>query len=627
MPAERPSRALGSRHAPSGHQHGFAHHPARLLRLDADGLIVSASRPLAGHSVRALTGRPLASFVRGAQGALLAATIRDVASLGVERSMTLPITGPGESWHLATLGREGDGVLAVLVDITRQHNEQERLRRSESLLQDAQGTARLGTWEWDVTQPHAVWSPELYNIYGLDPTTHTPTYQDYLTRVHPEDRERVEEATARVFHEHASYAHDERVRRSDGEWRHLRTWAHPVLDGHGDLVRLVGVCQDITEQRVQERELRSSQDRLAAIVDQSPMGIASLDEGGRFQDANAALGRMLGQDAGSIAGQRVHDLIVGRAPEEADAWLTAARQGDAVLACHTRASPPRELEATLRFIGGDPGLHVLVVEDVTEHRKSLEADRLALVRLLEVKHLESKARLRQRMMRIAGHELKNPLSPLLLQLHMLKEGKRGPLTPDQGRSMEAMYGQMQRMQRLIEDLLDSARLEGEGAGLEKTDVDAVAIADRAVQTYAETARQWGVDLALDAPPEPVVLQADAQRAEQVLVNLLANALKFTPRGGHVRVQVREEVDAVVWDVVDDGPGIEPDEQQSVFEAFAQASGPKGREHGSGLGLFIARDIVAAHGGSIRVRSAPGEGAAFEVRLPRGPKPSLPPSND
>jgi PAS domain S-box-containing protein len=132
---------------------------------------------------------------------------------------------------------------------------EQRLRRLEQLMVDTQGVAHLGTWEWDISEPTATWSAELYRIYGLSPETYTPTYENYLAMVHPDDRQRVMDATNRVFHEHVPYSHDERILLPDGSMRYLHTWAHPVLDDDGKLVRLLGVCQDITEQKRAEAQV------------------------------------------------------------------------------------------------------------------------------------------------------------------------------------------------------------------------------------------------------------------------------------------------------------------------------------------------------------------------------------
>ena len=164
------------------------------------------------------------------------------------------------SWYACTvtpLVEEGApvGLLLRSADVTALKKQEERLRRSEAMMVDTQGVAHLGTWEWDISQPTAVWSDELYRIYGLTPETYTPTYEQYLTKVHEEDRQRVIDATNAVFHQHVPYSHDERVFRPDGSIRHLHTWAFPVLDEQGKLTRLVGVCQDITDRKQAEEQV------------------------------------------------------------------------------------------------------------------------------------------------------------------------------------------------------------------------------------------------------------------------------------------------------------------------------------------------------------------------------------
>jgi PAS domain S-box-containing protein len=167
------------------------------------------------------------------------------------------------AWFACTLSPMADphggltGVLYQSSDVTELKRSEARLRRSEQLMVDTQGVAHLGTWEWDVSQPQATWSDELYRIYGLTPETYVPSYENYLKLVHPDDRQRVMDATNRVFHESVPYSHDERVFRPDGSIRYLHTWAYPVRDESGKLARLVGVCQDITDRKLAEEAVRT----------------------------------------------------------------------------------------------------------------------------------------------------------------------------------------------------------------------------------------------------------------------------------------------------------------------------------------------------------------------------------
>jgi len=219
----------------------------------ADGRVLASNWPVvAGESLAAF-------FLPEAQPAVAAALAQLVAS-GTAVQLDVPLRrrdgSPGTLLLvLSPVPGEDGRVTAQGIDVTERRREEARLRRSEAMMVDTQGVAHLGVWEWDITQPHAVWSPELYRIYGLDPRTHVPTYENYLARVHPDDRQRVMDATNGAFHDHRPYSHDERIYRADGALRWLHTWAFPVLDEAGKLVRLTGVCQDITDRALAEHAL------------------------------------------------------------------------------------------------------------------------------------------------------------------------------------------------------------------------------------------------------------------------------------------------------------------------------------------------------------------------------------
>lgn len=228
--------------------------PALLLVLDDAGAIRGASRGVDLFPADALRGRDVLQLVAARdRDALRAALGRALAGEPRTLDVGFPAADGSTSWMQATLSAalvEGrPHILLVAVDVTERRLEQERLERSEALLMDAQGVAHMGTWEWDVSQPRATWSDELYRIYGLTREAYEPTYEGYLRMVHPEDRPRVVEVTERAMREHVPYSHDERIVRPDGTIRYLHTWAHPIVDRHGRLRRLVGVCQDVTEQR------------------------------------------------------------------------------------------------------------------------------------------------------------------------------------------------------------------------------------------------------------------------------------------------------------------------------------------------------------------------------------------
>lgn len=229
--------------------------PATFLLVERNGRIAYANRGLKGEPGEAMTGRMMLDLVAKEHAERV-----QVALTGRADSFELGERGPGGpvSWWRVDASPAGDdAVLIVFCDITAGKREEERLRRSEALLVDAQGVAHMGTWEWDVTQPTAVWSQEMYRIYGLTPEEYTPSYEAYLNMVHPDDRARVIAVTEACFKEHKPYSHDERIFRKSGEMRWLHTWAIPILDGEGKLIRLLGVCQDVTDQKKAESAMRA----------------------------------------------------------------------------------------------------------------------------------------------------------------------------------------------------------------------------------------------------------------------------------------------------------------------------------------------------------------------------------
>lgn len=205
------------------------------------------------------------------------------AAAGSPTSFEWGETGPAgvRDWYSAEVTPHAGGGICISRDITERERLKQRLRRNEQMMVDTQGVAHLGTWEWDITQPTATWSAELYRIYGLSPETYTPSYERYLQLVHVDDRQRVIEATNRVFREHVPYSHDERIHRPDGTLRYLHTWAYPVLDDTGKLTRLIGVCQDITDRASAEEALQrlnvELEDRVAQRTTQLESALRELE--------------------------------------------------------------------------------------------------------------------------------------------------------------------------------------------------------------------------------------------------------------------------------------------------------------------------------------------------------------
>ena len=219
---------------------------------------------------------------------------------------------------------------------------------------------------------------------------------------------------------------------------------------------------------------------------------------------------------------------------------------------------------------------------------------------------------------MAGHELRTPLTSLKLQLQMgrrnLERADGSGLSPeDMSRLLGSANRQVDRLSRLVEDMLDIGRIQAGRLSVERAAADLVAIVAEVIERFKPQFAARATPLTF-TPAQPTLAgQWDVHRLEQVVSNLLSNALRYAA-GTAVDVQVRVEGDEAVVLVKDEGPGVAPEDQERIFERFERGIAPSD-VGGLGLGLYITRKIVEAHGGRVDVVSGPGKGAAFRVALP------------
>lgn len=196
------------------------------------------------------------------------------------------------------------------------------------LFAEVQEVAHIGVWEWDVDHGRVTWSPELYRIYGLSPQEYAPTFEGYLQKVHPRDRQRVRAAVEHAFIDQSSFAHDEQILRPDGSIRCLHTWGHALVDDRGKVARLIGVCQDVTEQKAADEQLRQSERRYRLLVENAAEGIWLGDPDGRTLFTNARLAEMLGYTPDEMKGRSVFTFIDQNQRTAARLHLSRRRQGE-----------------------------------------------------------------------------------------------------------------------------------------------------------------------------------------------------------------------------------------------------------------------------------------------------------
>ena len=222
--------------------------------------------------------------------------------------------------------------------------------------------------------------------------------------------------------------------------------------------------------------------------------------------------------------------------------------------------------------------------------------------------LEEEDRLRRALVADVAHELRTPVAVMQAETEALSDG----ITEPTHEALASLHEEAVRLAHLVEDLQTLAAAQAAGLELTRRPLDLGRVAADAAQSLATRSRAGQIRLSRDLPPTPVV--GDPRRLHQVAVNLLANAIKFCPPGGTVEVRTSTDRTGAVLEVTDSGPGVPEEEREAIWERFYQGRAGKARP-GSGIGLAVVKELVAAHGGTVSLESPPGGGARFTVRLP------------
>ncbi|MEJ7762017.1 MAG: PAS domain S-box protein [Thermomicrobiales bacterium] len=311
----------------------------------------------------------------------------------------------------------------------------------------------------------------------------------------------------------------------------------------------------------------------------------------RYRDANAAAEVLLGYGREELLGLRVEDVVAVEpdwTEAEFERFRTEGRwHGEMELRRKDGSTVPVEARATVVDLPEGP-VYLSTIRDISDRKRT--------------------ERLRRDFLAMVGHDLRSPLTTLRGRVQLLKRRAAYDAT-----AVDAILAQTKRMGRLIDDLADLIRFEAGPPELRRASVDLVSL----VRAEAEAANPPGGDhrIRVVAPEEPVLGEWDADRLGQVLQNLLGNAVKYAPGDDRVTILVEADAAEARVEVADHGPGIPPEHLARLFERFyrADATGAGGL----GLGLYISRMLVEAHGGRIWARSEPGQGSTFTFVLPRG----------
>jgi PAS domain S-box-containing protein len=581
----------------------------------------TALNPAAEALVNGLGLRPALSTWSGVlQGVPERSALGGVVEAGTPLSFEVRGCLDGtERWYRARALRRGDGFSLWFSDITdvaverrslREALEKERAARArEEHLRLALETARMVTWEWSEARLTLRWSPNAEAFFGHPPGGPGDTMESFLERVLPGERTRVAEAFLQGLCAEGPYTFQFRGPWSDGTWRCYEVVGQTFRE-EGRPTRMLGVVLDCTERERSQAALREAEERFRLVSWATNDVVWDWNPAGEHIHWGEASRTVFGYASGEMGGiswweQQLHpddrelvlrtlEHVLGSGGESWMAEYRFRRKDGTYVHVLDRGLVARDAEGrTVRMIGS--------MMDITERKRAVE-------------RMQEEAQFRERFIGILGHDLRNPLNAIMLSARQLR--RRGAMSPVQQQLAQRIEASAARMGNMISDILDltRARLSG-GIPLHLSPTSLPAVCRQVVE-----------ELTVAHPGRDILVQAegagegiwDPERLAQVVSNLVGNALEHGEQGGPILVRCRDdEAGQQVLEISNPGTPIPSHLLATLFDPFRQVGAARsGRGSGLGLGLFIVRELVEAHGGQVTVRSTENEGTTFTVLLPR-----------
>ena len=502
-------------------------------------------------------------------------------------------------------------------------------KNTSAQLAEAQALARLGSWEWNISDNLLEWSDEMYRLYGLVAGEEPITFERYQSLLHPEDRDASREIITQALLSGDSFSFDHRVIRPDGVERIFHGRGKVVRNASGHAVRMLGTGQDVTESRRAEAALRAATEyaakqqtaeaaarHLNRVFSQAPVLIAVLKGPNHTIELVNEKGFELIGDP-DILGKTMADAMPATTALFGPLLKEVYSTGTPFVGREMTPNPgdPEEERRYFNFVfqplsEDDEVYGVLVVAsevtDLVQARLSAEKAQQEAVNASRAKS-DFLARM--------SHELRTPLAAIIGYGELLADGITGPVNEEQVKQLTRIRWSANHLLAIIDEILTLARME---AGKERVDIHDVEVPQlmESVASMAEPlAAAKGLAFEFVPPADDVTVQTDPMKLRQVLLNLISNAVKYTDKGS-VTISSERRDGVVDFLVRDTGVGVAEEHLEKIFEPFWQVEQTTTRRSGgTGLGLAVTRQFVDLLGGSIEVDSKLGHGSTFRVSIP------------
>ncbi len=444
----------------------------------------------------------------------------------------------------------------------------------------------------------------------------------WTRHVHPDDVDEKTKLWHQAFETGEPFQSEHRFRQADGQYRWHFGRAVPMRDETGQIVMWVGSNTDVHDIKLSELAVQTSETRYRRLFEASKDGVLLLDAASqKITHVNPFLADLLDYPPEEFIGRELWEIGFMRDKEASQAAMQKLEERGSIryesLPLEDRVGNlhPVEMVANI-YKEGDHQVIQCNIRDISE--------RSLLEKLLrgQAAELSDLHRRKDEFLAMLSHELRSPLAPIAsaVQLLSLQSGTENEIQLKARNIIERQLGQLRH---LVDDLLEVSRITSGRVQLRRERSAVSDIVAGAVETVRPLIEQRRHELTVSLPPEPIWLYADASRLEQVLVNLLTNAAKYTEPTGHVWLTVQREGDDCVVRVRDTGVGIAPALLPHIFDLFTQAERSLDRSQGGlGIGLALVRRLTELHGGHVNVFSVIGRGSEFVVYLPIMPPDTL-----
>jgi PAS domain S-box-containing protein len=565
--------------------------------------------PLAGYALNLVVGIPPRSL-----GSLVGDTLHTLV-LGLSLLISLVIAmGLG---FLRSLRRSEESIIKA----------ESRERQFRDVARSVPGM--LYQWRWTETGPgQFTWVGEgSKDILGLRPEEFLENQHTF--RVHPDDRARWRETLRTTLAQGTSWNFEGRFILHDGSERLLHTVAGAFTEVDGAKIQN-GVALDVTDERRRESRLADTQGRLDMLLSSARDAIVTLDETLHITHFNKGAETLFGRTAAEMIGNTLAPLLPADFRERHDVLMhrmQAGPDGSREMGSWRRVNGVRADGSVFPLLAsiskttvlGKPILSAIMrdMSEEAESERSLTALAEERQRLLLLAEQANSAK--SKFLAVMSHELRTPLNAIIGFAEVMQAKVAGPISPPKYADyIDDILLSGRHLLSIINDILDLTKLQEHGGDFRFEPLDPIAVAEEAVAYIRTRVTEKAIAVTITDQSAGALVQADHRALRQMLLNLLGNAVKFTPADGRIAVQVRKlsENGCVVIEVLDNGPGVNPAMLSRLGKPFTQERDSYRAENpGTGLGLAIVVEMAAAHRGSVSFRNRPEGGFCAALELP------------